>query len=443
MEVHLNNWQTEVWDDEHRFKVVCAGRRSGKSVLSQLRVITWATEEKGDYYIVAPTYRQAKEIHWRGIQEFIPRALIDSKNETELSITLKNGSRISLKGAENPDALRGVKLRGLVIDEIASIRNWDWLWGEVLRPTLTDYEAPAVFISTPKGFNHFHDLYQRGQDATTPYKSWQFTSYDNPYIPATEIDEARKELTEDAFEQEYMASFRTATGLAHKEFNRQISLIDDFPIPHTWQRARGFDYGSAHPTASVRVAVDPDGNMFVERCYFQSGKTIRDHAEAIKAQDFEHGFVPAWGDPSGAQWFMEFNEYDLPIQPANKETGQNARGWVEHCVEKLNEKFKPQIGHRVLLQSGEEIENAPRLFILNTEENKPLVTQLENLKWKENRSTGETLPILDETDDPTNGHYDLCAALRYLVVSYSHSNPFNNKLVVKRNKEQTSRWQIS
>src|SRR3990167_9269431 len=126
MEVHLSPWQTTVWEDQHRFRVVCAGRRSGKSVLAQLTVIHWATQEKGDYYIVAPTYRQAKEIHWRGIQGYLPPQLIDSKNETELSITLKNGSRISLKGAENPDALRGVKLRGLVIDEIASIRNWNW-----------------------------------------------------------------------------------------------------------------------------------------------------------------------------------------------------------------------------------------------------------------------------------------------------------------------------
>lgn len=443
MEVHLSSWQTDVWDDEARFKVVCAGRRSGKSVLSQLTVINWATEEKGLYWIVAPTYRQAKQIHWNGIQELIPQAIIRKKNEVELSITLKNGSIIELKGAENPDTLRGVKLRGLVVDEIASIRNWDWLWHEVLRPTLTDYEAPAIFISTPKGFNHFHKLYLQGQDSTTGYRSWQFSSYDNPYIPSKEIDAAKEELTEDAFEQEYMASFKTAVGLAHKEFDRTRNLIDEFPVPVSWQRARGFDYGSAHPTASVRIAIDGDDNWFVERCYLQGKSTIKDHAEAIKAQDFSFGFVPAWGDPSGAQWFTEFNEHDLPIQPANKETGQNVRGWVEHCVEKVNERLKPRTGHVVRLPNGEVIEDAPRLFVLNTHENEPLVQQIENLKWKENRTTGETLPILDETDDPTKGHYDLLAALRYLVVSYRNVNSDTERLVIKRNSEYKTKWQIT
>src|SRR3990167_6324559 len=212
MQIVLTKWQATVWNDIHRFRIVCAGRRSGKSILSQLTAIAWANEKKGLYWIVAPTYRQAKQIHWQGIQKLVPQGLVAKKNEVELSITLKNGSVIELKGAENPDALRGVKLRGLVIDEIASIRNWDWLWSEVLRPTLTDYVSPALFISTPKGYNHFYDLYTLGQ-SKGDYKSWKFTSYDNPYIPKREIDNAKAELTEDTFAQEYMADFRKFTGL--------------------------------------------------------------------------------------------------------------------------------------------------------------------------------------------------------------------------------------
>ena len=149
-QVKVSKWQYEVYKDEHRFRIVCSGRRSGKSVLSRLIVLDWATKQPGLYWIVSPTYKQSKQIHWREFQREIPFQWIAKKNEVDLSITLKNGSLIELKGAENPDALRGVKLRGLVIDEIASIRNWDWLWQEVLRATLTDYEAPAIFISTPK-----------------------------------------------------------------------------------------------------------------------------------------------------------------------------------------------------------------------------------------------------------------------------------------------------
>jgi phage terminase large subunit-like protein len=150
MEVKLNVWQSQAWNDKHRFRVICAGRRSGKSTFAQLQVISWASQEVGLYWIVAPTYVQAKQIHWQGIQHYIPQKLVSKKNEAELSVELINGSKIQLKSAENPDSLRGVKLRGLVVDEVASIRNWGWLWQEVLRATLTDYEAPAIFISTPK-----------------------------------------------------------------------------------------------------------------------------------------------------------------------------------------------------------------------------------------------------------------------------------------------------
>jgi hypothetical protein len=428
MKVRLSKWQLEVANDNHRFKVICAGRRSGKSVLARLTLLKWATENVGTYYLVSPSYRQAKSIHWNDIRREIPRDWVVKTNETELSITLKNGSVIELKGAENPDALRGVKLRGLVIDEIASIRNWDWLWQEVLRPTLTDYSAPAIFISTPKGFNHFHDLYLLGQnnnegDASS-YRSWRFTSYDNPYIPKEEIDNAKKELTEDTFAQEYLADFRRFTGLAITQFERGIHVIEPFEVPREWQRARGFDYGSKDPTASLRVAIDNDNNWFVERCYKQRGSTIQEHANTILSQDYGLGFIPIYGDPSGDQWEREFDQYNLHITSASKETGQNAQGYVAFTIEAINERLKPIPGHTVNLPNGKTITNAPRLFFLNTPEVMMLVKEIELLKWKET-AQGQTLPILDEYVDP-DGHSDLTACLRYLIVSYKKPAVYYN-----------------
>lgn len=440
MKIHLSPWQTKVWKNPNRFRVVCAGRRSGKSVLAQLTVIHWATQEKGDYYIVAPTYRQAKEIHWRGIQEYIPKALIESKNETELSIALKNGSRISLKGAENPDALRGIKLRGLVIDEIASIRNWNWLWSEVLRPTLTDYEAPALFISTPKGYNHFYDIFMLGKE-DGPYKSWQFTSYDNPFVPSSEIDAAKEELTEDTFAQEYMADFRQHTGLAHKEWDRDIHIIEPFDVPLDWNRGRGFDYGLVHFTASTRTAIDSDDNWFLEMCYLDNRSKVKEHAEAIRAQDYDLPFVPAWGDPSGKQWVEEFAMHKLHIQNADKSVGQGYKGWVEFCIAKVNERLKPIPGHTVYLPDGRKIENAPRLFVLNNGMNDKFVSQIERLSWRQT-STGENVPVLDDTGDPTGGHYDLLAAFRYFTVSYKKENKQSVKSVTSHNARAQEKWSI-
>lgn len=425
MIVKLHPKQKEVALDTHRFRVLCAGRRFGKSVLAQIEAMRWATDHpNGLIWIVSPTYKQSKQIHWRGLKQLVPKQWIAKTNEVELSITLKNGSIIELKGAENPDALRGVKLRGLVIDEIASIRNWDWLWLEVLRPTLTDWQAPVLFISTPKGFNHFYELFCLGQtnpkgsggQTNSNYRAWRFTSYDNPFIPKEEIDLAKKDLSEDTFSQEYLADFRKATGLAFKTFDRQIHLIEPFDVPREWQRGRGFDYGSNDPTASVRLAIDNEDNWFVERCYKNRNAVIKDHAQAILGQDYGFGFIPIYGDPSGAQWELEFQQHGLTIQSANKTIGQGSRGWVEYGIESVNQRLKPVIGRTVRLPNGQVIENAPKLFILNTPENQPLVKEMELLAWKETTS-GETMPVLDEGLDP-QGHSDLSAGLRYFTVSY-------------------------
>jgi hypothetical protein len=380
---------------------VCAGRRSGKSVLSQLQVIAWANEQPGRYWIVAPTYKQAKQIHWEGIQHYVPQKLISKKNEVELSLTLTNGSTIELKGAENPDALRGIKLRGLIIDEIASIRNWDWLWDEVLRATLTDYGAPVMFISTPKGFNHFHELYQRGLSEGS-YKSWRFTSYDNPYIPKEEIDYAKEELTEDTFAQEYMADFRKFTGLVFKEFQREIHVIEPIDIPGSWNIYRGFDFGSTNPTACLWIAVDGDNNWYIVDEHYQTGQTIDHHAGVINSHPLSSRVTKSWGDPSGAQWISEFKQRGIYITPANKESGQNFNSWVRFGIEKIAEKLKKLPGLK------------PKLFVCNNCVN--TIREFETYRWREKSVT--QAQDLNEPDVPEKANDHAMDALRYSIVSH-------------------------
>lgn len=418
MKIKLHKNQYTIATDTHRFRVAVCGRRFGKSVMSRMIALKWAIEHPGRLiWIVSPTYKTSKMIHWRDYQNEIPQSLLKKKNEVELSLELTNGSRIELRGAENPDLLRGVKLGGLIVDEVDSIRSFDWLWSEVLRPTLTDFEAPALFCGTPKGFGTLYSLFQKGQDSNSEYKSWRFTSYDNPYIPKEEIDHAKTELTEETFAQEYLADFRTFTGLAFKSWDRVIHLIDSFDVPKEWSRGRGFDYGSNDPTASVRIAIDAEDNWFVERCYKNNHSSIKDHAQSVLSQDYGLGFIPIWGDPSGDQWEREFSTYGLNIQSASKDTGQSSKGWVAFGIEKLNERLKSRPGRTVRLPNGRVIENTPSLFVLNTQENQPLVKEMELLQWK-TTNTGQTLPILDESVDP-DGHSDLCAALRYFAVSWS------------------------
>lgn len=439
MKVKLNKWQIEVANDAHRFKVICAGRRSGKSVLARLLLLKWSLEKIGTYYLVSPTYRQAKSIHWTELRKEVPKEWILKSNETELSITLKNGSIIELKGAENPDALRGIKLRGLVIDEIASIRNWEWLWQEVLRPTLTDYEAPAIFISTPKGYNHFYDLYQNGQQSEGDYKSWRFTSYDNPYIPKEEIDNAKKELTEDTFAQEYLADFRKFTGLVYKEFQREVHVINPFEIPDEWSIFRGMDFGSTNPTAVLWIAVDGDSNSYIIAEHYETGQTIDYHAGVINANVYSPRVTATYGDPSGAQWISEFAQRGIYITPANKETGTNFNSWVRFGIEKVAEKLKTipgKVSVSVQRQNGSNgLQAEPCLYVFSNCTN--LIREFETYRWKEKSVT--QAQDLNEPDVPEKANDHAMDALRYFACSYQ--KPFDSEYD-KINEGLSKKWRL-
>lgn len=332
MKAKLHPTQLEVAHDTHRFRIICAGRRWGKSVLSQLIILKWAVESPGTYWIVSPTYRQGKQIHWRGLQQIIPQAWIAKKNEVELSITLRNGSIIELKGAENPDTLRGVKLRGLVIDEIASIRNWDWLWSEVLEATLADYQSPVLFISTPKGFNHFEKLFQLGQENKIDYKSWHFTSYDNPYVPPEEFDRIRGDEGEDVFAQEYLAEFTHFTGLVYKEFDIDLHVHPFEHIKNDYgDYYFGMDFAVRGYTANLPAVIKSTGDIYMLDNYKVANDTAYNHEEKIiemlelySSLDKYSGY----GDPAGWMknqqkgdmiWSIADDYERLPMVPANNE----------------------------------------------------------------------------------------------------------------------------
>lgn len=427
LKIKLNKWQRDVEKDEHRFKVICAGRRSGKSVLSRMIILKWATEKPGVYWIVSPNYKQSKMIHWHELQREVPREWVAKKNEVDLAITLTNGSVIELKGAENPDSLRGSKLRGLVIDEIASIRNWDWLWQECLRPTLTDYEAPAIFISTPKGYNHFYELYQTGQESDTIYKSWKFTSYDNPFVSKDEIDQAKKELTEDTFAQEYLADFRKYTGLVYKEFSREIHVVEPFDIPESWDVWRGIDFGSTNPTACLWIATDQDDNFYITGEHYQTGQTIDFHAGLINSNPLSQRVKQTFGDPSGAQWISEFAQRGIYITPANKEVGTNFNSWVRFGLEKVSEKLKPIPGKTVESVPSRGEKGQPSLFVFSSCTN--LIKEFETYRWKEKSVT--RAQDLNEPDVPEKANDHALDALRYFAVSHIKRSPLIHR--VKKN----------
>src|SRR3989344_7839098 len=284
--------QLEVIRSDARWRVVNCGRRWGKTTLAVNEMLAYASlKPKSLVVYFAPTFTQARDIAWRMLKSCAPNyGQIKGINETRLEIKI-NDSEIWLRGVENYESARGLGIHFLVIDELAMMRNWYGIWEEVLRATLADTSGQGLFCSTPKGYNHWHDLWEKGQQRDNDYTSWTFTSESNPYLKVEEIEKAKKELRSEAFEQEWLAEFRSTVGLAHQQFNRRINLLESFDVPKSWTYARGFDFGSAHPTASIRVALDDDGNWFADAYYKEAGRNIQDHANGIMAQDYGLGFI--------------------------------------------------------------------------------------------------------------------------------------------------------
>jgi predicted phage terminase large subunit-like protein len=209
LDLSLLPWQQTVMESDARFKVVAAGRRTGKSYLAAISLILKALDgEEGKVFYVAPTQGQARDIMWHTIFD-IAGEIIERSHVNNLEITLAGGNTIFLKGADRPDTLRGVSLKYLVLDEYAFCKPD--VFDNILRPALADRQGDLLAIGTPEGRNHFYDMYT----GATHWEGWEafhFTSFDNPLVPKSEIEHARQTLPSYAFHQEFMASFDARTG---------------------------------------------------------------------------------------------------------------------------------------------------------------------------------------------------------------------------------------
>jgi phage terminase large subunit-like protein len=213
----LLKWQQEVFKDEHRFKVVAAGRRCGKSRLSAITLLIEGLNCPAGSAVmyIAPTLGQARTIIWDLLLD-LGRPIIKSSHINNLEIQLTNGRKILVRGADNPDSLRGVSLTYVVLDECAFIK--EDTWQKIIRASLSDKKGRALFISTPSGRNWFYDLFNLGQEETDEeWKSWHFTTQDNETIDPKEIEAAKRTLSSFAFKQEYLSSFDTAGSDLFKE----------------------------------------------------------------------------------------------------------------------------------------------------------------------------------------------------------------------------------
>ena len=237
--------------DASRFTVVVAHRRMGKTVSAINHLIKAAVlNEKKDprYAYIAPTYGQAKRVAWDYLQEYT-RPLGASYNVSELRADFW-GRRISLYGSDNPDSLRGQYFDGVVIDEVGDQNPK--IWNEIIRPALADRLGWALFIGTPKGNNHFHDLTERAK-TEADWSFLEFKASQTKIIPEQELKAALREMGQDKYDQEFECSFNAAVeGSYYGSIINDLEAngrIADFPRDDLCRSFTAWDIGMGDSTA--------------------------------------------------------------------------------------------------------------------------------------------------------------------------------------------------
>ena len=257
-----NKWQKQVQEIDSRFKIICAGRRSGKSLYvvrdPKDGLIRDFLLPKQHIWVVAPNYdltqRVWSEFYGLIISKFKPmiRKLHNTKGNYMVETVLD--TIIEAKSAEEPEKLVGVGLTKLIVDEAAMVPQKAWT--QSLRPTLIDSMGSGLFISTPKGKNWFWELWMKGQTkediGSDLYRSWRFTSFENDYLNRAELDEVVKDMPEFEYRQEILAEFEeTAEQVFRNVKNCAVGQLKE-PVPHHRYQI-GVDLGRKHSYSAITV----------------------------------------------------------------------------------------------------------------------------------------------------------------------------------------------
>lgn len=292
----LSKPQQLIADDSSRFRVAICGRRFGKTHLAIRELAKYARYPDRKVWYVAPSYRQAKQTVWSKLKKRLSALNWISKvNESDLTIVLKNGTEISLRGSDNYDSLRGVGLNFLVLDEFADINPEAWY--EVLRPTLSDTGGHALFIGTPKGAGNWAREIYDNHKTKTGWRSWQFTTIDGGNVPDDEIEQAKLDLDPRTFRQEYLASFETYTGVIAYAFGDHNIA----PAPAITPQTRlivGVDFNVSIMSSVVMIQT-AHGLHAIDEVMIRNSNT--DELVAELRRRYPTNPIDVYPDPAGVQ----------------------------------------------------------------------------------------------------------------------------------------------
>jgi hypothetical protein len=388
--VPLSKAQKEVFSSEARFRVLITGRRFGKTFLALNELAKFSRYPRKKVWYIAPTFRMCKDIMLDPLVEKMTKHKWISKvNYSDLSITLKNKSLIQLRSSDNFNSLRGVGLDFICMDEFSDVDERAWY--EVLRPTLSDKsrEGSALFLGTPRGFGNWsYNLFTKNETDKN-WESFQYTTLDGGQVSQNEIDQAKNDLDDRTFKQEYMASFEKYSGQIYYNFDRQENVIDEYETT-TNSIHIGIDF-NIDPVSAVISEVKQDNLYVYDEIVIYSSNTDELVEEINSRYSGKHIFV--YRDPASKQRKTSAGgRTDLSIL---KNAGynvrvRNAHPLIRDRINAVNTKLKNAKGLRTL-------------FIANNCKN--VIKSIERQIYKE----GTSLP------DKENNYDHMNDALGYLV----------------------------
>jgi len=225
MKITLTKPQLKVSSSKARFRVLISGRRFGKTYLAVTEMMKYASKPNQRIWYVAPTFKMAKDICWSALKEMLNMFnWIEDINETTMTITIRqSNSTISLKGADNYDSLRGTGLDFLILDEFADIDKRTWF--EVLRASIADRLGHVLMCGTPKGYGNWsYEMYLKGKQ-DKEWESFQFTTIDGGMVAKSEVEQAKQDLDQRTFRQEFEGTFENYAGSIYYNFHPVESVV--------------------------------------------------------------------------------------------------------------------------------------------------------------------------------------------------------------------------
>jgi hypothetical protein len=404
--------------DGYKRGVLLLGRQTGKTYFAVNHGWLSAVVAQGRYFIVFKTYKQAHEVVWRQYVPMIPKELIHRTNEQDLIIefnyvkgpvTLPDGtqfqvehdeakprSTLQLLGSDQADSHRGFRAHGIIFDEYGDQAADNF--STVYEPMFSTTDGWAIFMGTPRGYNHFYDLIQFAKEQDHWFyleATWRDSPYVTKEFIANVRNDAEKQGKLSSFMQEYELEFRAVQGAVYPSFNRNVHVKkpSDFPDDLTYYAAIDFGW---HTTAFLLIGIDKDQNWWIEDEVYGREETLDSVMPRIKQKTGDKRIVLIIADSANRD-AIEVMRRDFPVLGINK--SNDAKGYATG-IGLITQKMKPRM----------QLVGPPKPSLYISSVCKNLIFEIEAYKFPEEREhrNPSDIPIKENDHGPD--------ALRYFAL---------------------------